>query len=410
MANSYQVVDWVTKESLRILKNSLAVARTFNTDYGKDYKQAFAVGETIRVKLPQRFTIRDGLGYNAQAINRIYTTVACDQVFGVDFEMDSVEKALKAERGQDAIRAEYILPAMNQISQEVDSRATLFAYQNTPNIVGVLGTNPTAMSTYNEARAEMVRNACPAGDKNMIISPGMQVSISTAVSTVFNPTGVISDTFRQGMLGTGAGFQKWFESMSLYSHTAGTWAGTVETDGAGQSGSSLLLTATTGDTFFKGDVFSIENVYNVNPVTRRSTGVLKRFVITQATVAAASAATINFYPPIYGPGSQYQNVNALPANDADLTLFPGTSSPNGKAGINGLAIHRDAFALVAVPLEVPSAVEQSSIARDPETGIAIRYVKMFDPIQSRMVNRFDVLMGFGVLYAENCAVRVLSST
>src|SRR3990167_1817010 len=321
MANSFQVVDWVTMEALRVLKNTLAVARCFNTDYNKDFRKPFAVGDTVRIKLPQRFTIRDGLGYNAQAINRIYTTVTCDQVFGVDFEMDSVEAALKAERGKDAIRADYIVPVMNQIAQEIDSRATLFAYQHTPNIVGLLGTNPTAMSTYNEARAELARNACPPGDKTMIISPGMQVSISSAVASVFNPTDVVSDVFRQGVLGKGAGFSKWFESMSLYDHTAGTTT-TPEVDGAGQSGASLLISCVTGNTFNQGDVFQIEAVYNVNPVTRRSTGILKRFTVTQATVGAASAATLSIYPAIVGPGSQYQNVDSLPANDADLTFFP----------------------------------------------------------------------------------------
>lgn len=413
MANSFtgSIVDWVTNESLRILVNKLAVAEIFNTDYSKDFTQAFPVGEVVRVKLPQRFTVRNGLGYQPQAINRITTTVACDQVFGVDFEMDSVETALKVERGMDAIRREYIDPAMSQLAQEIDSRAAQWAYLNTNNIVGALGTNPTAMSTYNAARARMVENACPPGEKRMVISPGMQGSIANTLATVFNPTSTISDVFKEGKLSTSAeGFQSWFESMSLYSHTAGTWAGTVETSTGGQSGSSLTLTATTGDTFLVGDVFNLEGVYNVNPKTRRSTGTLKQFVITQNTTAAASAATIYFQPAIVGPGSQYQNVSALPANGADLTLMPGTTSPNAKSGIQGLALHRDAFALVGVKLEVPKAVEASSIARDPDTGIAIRYVKMFDPIQSKMVTRFDVLLGFGNLYADNCAVRVQSLT
>jgi len=103
-------------------------------------------------------------------------------------------------------------------------------------------------------------------------------------------------------------------------------------------------------------------------------------------------------------------VSALPGNGADLTLFPGTTTPNGLVGVQGLALHRDAFALVCVPLEEPKAVEMAKTQRDPGTGVSIRYVKMFDPIQSRMVSRFDVLMGFGNLYPDQCAVRVESLT
>jgi hypothetical protein len=410
VANSFVFTDWVGMESLRVLQNNLCIANIFNTDYNKEFQKSFAIGETVRVKLPQRFTSREGLGYTPQAINRQYTTVTCDQVFGVDFEWDSVEEALKAERGMEMFKKEYLDPAMVEIAQQIESRAANYAYLNTNNITGALGTNPTSMATYSGARARLVQNACPAGEKHLVISPDMHQSISTAVSTVFNPTGVISGAFNTGKLGQGAGFNAWDESVSLYSHTAGTWAGTVETSSASQSGSSINLTATTGDTFKAGDVITFAGVNNVNPVTRRSTGALKQFVILQDVTAAASAATITISPAIVGPGSQYQNVDALPANGADLTLMPGTTSPNGKSGIQGLALHRDAFALVAVPLEVPKAVEMGVAKRDPSTGISVRFVRMFDPIQSKMVNRFDVLMGFGSLYPDNCAVRVQSLT
>lgn len=392
-----------------MLLNQLVVAETFNTDHNKEFDREFAVGETVRVKLPQRFTIRDGLGYTPQALNRIYTTVSCDQIFGVDFEWDSAEKALRMERGQELIKKEYIEPAMAQIAQEIDTRAALWAYQNTNNIVGILGTNPTDTTTAGTARQRLIENACPPGPKRSILTPGAMTSIVNGGLTLFNDREQISMAFKEGYYGRARGFD-WFESMSLYSHTAGTWAGTVEMATGGQSGSSLSLTCTTGDAFNTGDVFNIVGVNNVNPKTRRSTGTLKQFVITSDAVGAASAATIQIQPPIIGPGSQYQNVDSLPANGADLTLFPGTSSPNGKSGMQGLALHRDAFALVGVKLETPKAVELSSQTRDPKTGLSVRFVRMFDPIQSKMVNRFDVLLGFGNLYADNCSVRQLSST
>ena len=50
----------------------------------------------------------------------------------------------------------------------------------------------------------------------------------------------------------------------------------------------------------------------------------------------------------------------------------------------------------------------SSQARDPKTGISVAFVRMFDPVERKMVNRFDVLLGFGNLYPDNCAVRIAS--
>lgn len=412
MANMFAFVSgWVAMESLRVLLNKLVVAQFGNTTYNKEFDKPFAIGETALVKYPQRFLVRDGLTYQEQGINRRTTSVTMDQVFGVDFGWDSVEKLLNMERSREEIKREYIDPIMDQLAQEIDSRFTLYAYQNTPNITGVLGTTPTVMSTFSTARSILMESACPPGDRGMIVTPSMSQNAVAANLAAFNPTDEISKEFKEGYVGNYAG-SKWYESMSLYSHTAGTWAGAVTVTTAPATGAtSFTITATAGDTFLKGDVFSVNAVVNANPSTRRSTGRTKTFTVTQALTAAGGGADVlNFWPPMYGPGDQYQNVDALPIAAAALTLFPGTSSPNGKSGVNGLNIQKDAFALVSGPLEKPSAVEWSWVQRDPKTGVAIRFVRAWDQQNSRMTNRFDVILGFGTLYSENAAVRVLSLT
>lgn len=411
MANTFQVVDWLTMEGLRSLVNKLAVAQYFNTDYNKEFTRDFAPGETVRVKLPQRFTVSSGLGYQPQPVNRLYTTVACDQIFGIHLEWDSIEAALKMERGREAVKREYLDPAMEQLSQEIDSRAAAWALANTNNVVGSLGTTPTSFDIYGQARARLIENACTPGKKGMIVTPQMMRTIVSNNLTTFNPQDEIAKAFREGYYGHAEGFE-WDESMSLYSQTAGTWQNAVTVNTAPANGATqMVVNCTNGDTFNQNDVFSVLSVNNANPVTRRSTGTLKQFVITQSVVATGSTATIPFQcgtQGVQGPGSQYQNVDALPVAGASLTLFPGTTSPNGKSGMQGLAINRDAFALVGVKLEIPKACEMSSQARDPKTGISVAFVRMFDPIERKMVNRFDVLLGFGNLYPDNCAVRVLS--
>ena len=415
MSNQFVFADWVTMESLRILTNKLVMPQFFNTDYSKEFTKEYPIGETLRVKLPQRFTVRDGLGYSPQAINRINTTITCNQIFGVDFEWDSAEKALNMERGEDQVRSQYIAPIMAQLAQEIDSRCIQWAYQNTNNIVGILGTAPTsttALPLFQAARQRLIEKACPAGDnKGMIIAPNINTALVPALSSFFNPTSEISKQYKEGSMGKMSGFD-WYESPALYRHTAGTWNTTNTVKGSSQSGSSLTINATAGDTFNVGDVISIASVKAVNPSTRRVIDSVNnaQFVITQALTAAGGGAdVIQISPSIFGPGSQYQNVDALPVDAAVITLFPGTTSPNGLSGIQNIAIQRDAFALVGVKLEQPKAVEVSSQTRDPESGISIRFVRAWNNIQSKMTNRFDVLLGFGNLYPDNCAVRVLGA-
>jgi hypothetical protein len=411
MANNFQFVDWLSMEGLRLLTNKLEVSQGFNTDYNKEFTKEFAVGETVRVPLPQQFTIRDGLGYNPQAIDRIYTTVTCNQIFGVDFEWDSAQAALQMERGQDRIKTEYLEPAMEQIKQEIDSRCALFAYQNANNIVGVLGTDPTALTVFNQARQVLIeKGGIGQGNRINCIPPSVNTSLVGTALGLFNPPDAIAKQYKEGAIGRYSGAD-WYESMSLYSHTAGTIQGALTVNATGTSGNTLVLNCTTGDTFKKGDVLGIANVYPANPMTRRTTQTANTMtvVVMEDATGAASSVTLTVSPTLYGPGSQYQNVSALPANGATVTLFPGTSSPSGKSGKQGLYFNKGAYALVGVKLEVPKAVEMASQARDPETGIAVRFVRMFDPQQSKMVNRFDVLIGFGPLRPNNCAVRVLAA-
>jgi hypothetical protein len=408
MANTFATADWVCMETLRQLLNKLEVAAHFNTSYNKEYTQAFPVGETVRIKFPQRYLVRDGITYTSQPITRRTTDVTMNQFFGIDFDYDSVDQALKMERGEEAIKKEYIAPAVDQLKQEIDSRAALWATQNTPMTVGVLAANTTSFDTIGAAQQMLIEQGCPQdSDWGMILTPRAIRGLIGASANVFNPSQEISKQFRKGMIGENSGFD-FYRSMSLYSHTAGTWAGAVTVTGANQSGSSLIVTGTVGDTIKKGDMFTILNVNAANPSTRRDIGALKQYQAAADLTLTAGPDTIALTAPIYGPGSQYQNVVALPADGAALTLFTGTTSPNGKSGMAGLALHKDAFALVGVKLDMPKAIEAGAQYRDPKTGLSIRFTKTWDAEESRFINRLDTLIGFGNLYNDACAVRVLS--
>ncbi|MDO8630029.1 MAG: P22 phage major capsid protein family protein, partial [Phycisphaerales bacterium] len=267
MPNTQEYTDWLTMESLDLLTNSMEISEAFNTDYNKEFTKEFAVGDTVRIPFPWRPLIRSGLGYAAGNIERIHTTVTVNQIFGVDFEWDSAEEALKLTRGREKIQKEILGPAMSQMKQEIESRCALWAYQNTNNIVGVLGTNPTTLTPSAQARQRMVELAGTKGKKRLIIPPAVNTGLVPAFATYMQPADAIAKQYKEGIIGRAQNFD-WSESMSLYQHTAGTWAGAVTVNGANQSGSALIRTCTTGDTFNQGDVISIAGRYAVNPATR----------------------------------------------------------------------------------------------------------------------------------------------
>lgn len=408
MPNNFLNTQWVSMEILRLLLNKLVVAEYFNRSWEKDFKQEFAPGSTIRVKFPQRFAATDGMAYNPQDITRVSTTISLDQWIQVAFEWDDYERAVRLERSEEDLRENYWEPAAAAIAQEIDSRAALWAYRNASNVVGALGVNPNTVATYYAARQRLMQKACPPGKRCMIISSDMMGALGGGITNIFHPPDEITKMWKEGAIGKLAGFD-FFESNSLWSHTAGVWAAAVTVNGAGQSGTQLVINAAAGDRFRAGDKIAIANVNAVNPMTRRVAGqaTLQEFTIAQDLVAQGGGQDVlSILPAIYGPGSPYQNVDALPANGAALTLWPGTQNPNGAVGTVGLALSRFAFAIVGAKLYVPKSTESAGSAQDPDTGIAVRKVVAWDPFRSMQINRMDSLCGFGNLYQDNGAVCV----
>lgn len=405
---------WVAMKTLALLKNSLAVGKYYSDEFSGDFAQKFAIGRSMVVPLSQRYIVqRNDMSYNPQALDRPVTGITVDQTATVPFDWESVEKALDMERGEQRVEDIYLKPAVAYIRQGIETDLAQFAAQNTNMVIGSLGTNPSTFDGTSAAALQaLVEMGCPTDDENLglFVPPAVNRAVKTGALTLFNEQKALGKQQRTGFVDHADSFD-WYRSMSLYTHTAGTWAGAVTMNGANQSGSSITVTCTTGDTFKKGDKVSIAAVNQVNLMTRNTTSTAaagtKTFTLLADATGAASAATLSIYPPIYGPGSHYQNVDALNAASAALTLWPGTSSPNGKVGKVAVALYPGAFFLVGMKLEEPTAVEICRQYQDPETGIAIRFIRQWESTAvggPRMTNRFDCLWGRGVGLAEQCAV------
>lgn len=413
IVNSLEVTDWLSMECVRILKNELFIGGGFNSDYAKDYQQEFAPGETIRVPLPWRPIGGEGMSYQPEPIDRRHYTITVDKIPHVHFEWNSVEQALRLTRGREAISEQILKPCMQKMRQKIELYAGQWAAINAPNVTGVLGADPSTLGFAATARTRMLQMSGWTGAKRTAaISPSVMQAIAqatTVTTPLYNPGDEISHAFKEGYLGRNAGFE-FAESMSLMQITAGTRASTTTISGSNQSGASLLINCTNGDTFVAGEKFSIANRFPVNPGTlqQASTTAFQcavAGVAGQTFTATASTITLAITDSIEGPGSGYQNISQLPQDTDSITWWPGTSNPNGLSGTLSVLFNRDAFAIVPVKLALPEkGAEIASQYRDPETGLAVAFVRAFDWTERRWINRFDALLGFGNFYNRNCSI------
>lgn len=413
MPNNFATTNWVSMKILWFLKNSLEVASMFSSEWESEFGKVFPVGSSAQVKMPQSWLVTSGLAYQEQGISRMVTTINLDTIRGIHFGWDSYERLTKMERSEKELEDAYLSPAGHQLAQQVDTDAANWARLWTNNVVGTLGTDSTTIDFALAAEQVLFALSCPAdGVRHLCLSSGLNRAYVKNNVTQFNPAPEISRMFRKGVMGTAAGWE-WYRSNSLVSHTCGT-APThgVTVVGGGQSGSSLIVTGTANDTIQPGDKFNIALVNAVNPRTRvKSPLGLKQFTYTGAAAFSLTGGndTISISPAIFGPGSQYQNVDALPANAAAFTFFPGTTTPSGLSGTVSLGLSKYAFAKAFGKFENPTAVERAEHAEDPETGASIAFVRAWDQQLRKMTNRYDMCYGFGNLYPDSGAVAVVGA-
>lgn len=415
MANVNKVTDWLAEDTLIWLQATGSLGPAYNTDYNKELKKTYPIGQQFRVKFPYRGIIRDGQQMRVQQQVRRTTDVTMESPFGIDFSYTDFELALEMDRSEDMLRKEFTMPFGLQLGSELDSRLAYQAYMRIPGIVGALGTDPTTINTYHLARQRLKEWGVTAGTQWTFMTPSQQTVIMSTAATQFNPNTDVSDYWREGNIGMLSG-SKTFESVRLRQHTTGivTSAAALTVNGAVAEGAtSISINCTAADTFKAGERICMAAVFKVHPETRRKAGSALGnqcvYIVQQDATATGTTLTLYLDRPILGPGGAYQEVDALPANLALVTRWPGTTITDGTAvtGTVGLRLSREAVALVGAELKNPKMVEVAQRARDKNTGMAISIVQQYQNQNRDNDTRMDLWTGYGSFYPENCGVCIL---
>lgn len=242
-------------------------------------------------------------------------------------------------------------------------------------------------------------------DLTAMVDPLVEASLVQGLKGLFQSSEQIKQQYEKGIMGIAAG-SKFKMSQNVVKHTIGVVAsGTPLTDYPSTpyvAGATSLVTNgwNSGATTLKaGDVITIDSVYAVNPQTRQSTGELAQFVVQSNVSDTSGAITITLDRGMYASG-QYQNVDALPANDAGIKIFGHATSYSGVIAPQNMVFHKDAFVLGCADFELPQAGADGARASDPESGLSLSMVSQYDIVNHRTVHRLDILYGWKCIYPE----------
>ena len=407
MPNTLLTPTWVTNETALRFMNSVKGIPQFRS-YSDQYRQAGAkVGYTVQVRLPQRYTVRRGQAWSPQALFDRSVPVTLSYQSGVDFDWSSAQGTQEIDR----VRERYVNPAADVLASDADQQSMADVYTAVYNSVGTPGTTPNTTQTYLDAVVKIFDGSGPSEDLNAVLDQRAAAVLANTSMTLFNPATTISENYRRGRMGAGQlGIAEWFRDQNVPTHTTGTFtSSTPLVDTASQTGSSLITDgwASGATSLKKGDTFTLDGVFSVNPISRVSTSRLQQFTVTADISDTAGAITIPISPSIITSGA-LQTVTASPANNAPINYLgqSGTYAQTATASKQSLIFHGDAFAFVMADLVEPIGGAKSSFVRSQDYGLSIRFVQQFLIGTDQNGSRLDILFGAATIQ-ERLACRVM---
>lgn len=405
MPNQFLDDSVFAKSMLVLVKNRLVMGKLVNSTFKNQVTDEN--GLKIQVKRPQRFVTTTGPTLQSQDVVNGKVDLQVDQYKGVHIEIGDLESVANYN---ELVRKQSMLSAASALAEDVDA----FLHRKTLDFSNWVGTPGTAINNptdFNRGWTRMEDLAIPndgqrcavvtstdaANIKNFLVGTNIQGVNKTALERATIP--MISDV-------------DIYYSQKVASLTVGTRAATGATlvAGAAQNvnyrAAANTMTqvlnvdgATAGHTYRRGEVFTIANVFAINPRDATVYPYLQQFtVVADATAGVGGAIALTISPPIIVPGSgsgkdpnvntAFGTVSVAPADNAAIS-FLGVASTTFRSAV---AFHKSAISLVFARLQMPFT-GNASYATDPETGITIRYWRGSDFATGIHGHRWDMIYG-----------------
>jgi hypothetical protein len=406
MAGTFLTATIVAKEALMLLENELVmgnlVHRGYRQEFGKQIRGA-KPGTSVSIRKPNRFRVTKARTRTETTVTESSITLNVATQAHVSWDFTTVDLTMKISEYSER----YLKPAVAALANQVDADLCGL-YSSVFNSVweSTGFVSPESFVVLGKAGQKLDEEAVPGENRCVVLNPAGNWALANALKNMY-VTEVSKPALTKGFLARVGNFSIYMDQ-NIKTHTTGTFHDTGSTQSiivattGGATGTSVeLIHFRVANTLAlrTGDVFTIADVNAVNPMSGESTGSLRQFVVTgDVSVAAtetSAIATVLVAPEMIDTGP-YKTVDTLPAAGAVCAIVGTQTEPFPQ----NLAFHKNAFALVVVPLEMPDGVGWGARASSRISGMSIRVLKDYDIDDDEEIARLDILYGVSAIYPE----------
>lgn len=365
MANQFLTVQEIAREALLRLRENQVMARLVHTDHSNEFANK---GDTVQVRKPAVFEAKEFSGETeSQDIAESNVLVKLDKIADVSVDITSKEMTLNIQD----FGFQVLDGAMQAIAQKVDTDLHGL-YADVPYFYGTAGTTPSGLADIAGVRKRLQDNKVPNAMRRLVIDTAAEAKFLTIDSVVEADKSGTTQALREANLGRLMGFDN-YASQNVRDHAAGAYASLEDvTATAAEGADSIQLTSGAGASTAKlnrGDVFQTADG--------------QQFVVTEDSAAAVAGVVTVKVAPVVGA-----------ALAASAVTFAKSHTAN-------LAFHRNAFAFVNRPMEVPQGGAEGYVTSFE--GLSLRVTRGYDMKTKIHKVSFDILYGVKTLQAELAA-------
>lgn len=393
MANAILNTSLVLNEGISILENELVAGAMVHADYSDEFQN---VGSTVNIRRPAQYTVqRDNLDITSgiQDIEQATIPVTLDKTATIAIKLTAKERTLSFDRFSEDI----LKPAMVQMKDEIEQHIASL-YPKFYHFLGTPGTVPSTFLALGGVGSVMTDQAVPLSGRMALHGTDASLALADGLKGVFVQD-MAKTALAEAKIGKYANFEN-YTWVHAPTHTVGPLGGTPLVNGGAQATTYALSKQTWSQTFITdgwtaaaaarvkaGDVFTVPNVFAVNPVSKQSTGRLQTFtILNDGSSDGSGNLTLTISPPMITSGA-FQTVTAAPADNAALTIKTGTAGTGYK---QSLLFNKNAITLVTRALDIPQG---QGLRTTTKTGnrVTVSCTEFMDGKTLEQTMRFDML-------------------
>ena len=418
------------QESLMILENAMVLGSLVHRDFENEIAQ---FGDVVNTRKPAKFTAQrktDSDSVTIQDANAVNVPVKLDQHWHTSFMIKDGEQS----RSFKDLANEYLAPAVLSLAEQIDAALSVQVYQFIGNSVGKLGTDPD-YKTVVDAKERLSQMLAPTTQRFMVIPPLMEGALLKDANFInADKIGDAGSALREGSLGRKYGFDIYMaQQMPSVGAGSTTVAGTA--NGAQAAGGATLTVTGFGAAITNGAWCTVAGVpYRITATVGGGTPTGLTFEGGIREAVAAGAAVVVYTPALINNGAGYalayqknltidstavaprtEQLVSFGANKYGILGIPSTTNIPyvdrpleaaladndvmgiGPAGAYGVAMHRNALALVTRPLATPRQGTGALSYVASYKNLSIRVTMTYNGEKQGTLVTVDILGGVKVL-------------